>query len=280
MCCFGAARIVETPDIATVLDPGLPPWLAAELKSSTPRLLKYYATLLGSRSGPRPMLMATWAGPTPGKTSMGGSVLPGLVLMAFEGDRMIIRDKRAVDYVLWFIAHESAHFWLGQTVDYDSEDHAWMMEGGADLLAARALAAEDRSYDPRIVLNEAIAKCVALAANKPVNRANERSEHAAYYACGTVFGLVAEAVSNKAVPGSRFAGFWRRLIADNRADGIVSQVERLAALNRTSGDPTLAAGIRRIAEIGVANPRREILSLFQKADIAFELREDGRIQLK
>ena len=35
----------------------------------------------------------------------------------------------------WFIGHEGAHFWLGQTVRYAFADEAWITEGGADLMA-------------------------------------------------------------------------------------------------------------------------------------------------
>lgn len=277
---FGSAGIAETRDIATILDPALPAWLSAELGASTPRLLAHYAALLGPRSGTRPMLMATWGGPTPGVTSMGGSVLPGLVLMAFEGQRVVARSEAARNYVLWFIAHESAHFWLGQTVDYDSASHAWMTEGGADLLAVRALAALDPAYDPRVRLDDAIAKCVALASGKAVNSANRRSEHDAYYACGAVFGLVAEAVANRAQSGSGFAGFWRALIEANRADRVVGQSEWLAALTQASRDPSLAADIRRMAEIGVADPARLIASLFRRAGVAHATGGDKGITLK
>jgi hypothetical protein len=53
----------------------------------------------------------------------------------------------------------------------------------------------------------------ALTAGRGVASASERNEHRAYYACGALFGLVAEAASHRP-----FAEFVRRLIAENRAD--------------------------------------------------------------
>ena len=277
---FGSARTVETRDIATIIDPALPAWIGGELATQTPRLLAHYASVLGPRTGPKPMLMATWAGPTAGVTSMGGSVLPGLVLMAFEGERIVASSDAGLSYVQWFVAHEAAHFWLGQAVEYDSAEHAWMMEGGADLVAVRALAEIDSSYDPKLRLNGAIATCVARAGGKPLNKANRRSEHDAYYACGAVWGLVAEAAVKKRRQGRGFAGFWRGLIEANAADRVVSQEEWLAELTRASGDPSLAADIRRMAEVGVADPDPMIRSLFDRAGVAYVSASGGTISLR
>jgi hypothetical protein len=226
------------------------------------------------------MLMATWGGPTAGVTSMGGSVLPGLVLMAFEGERIVASSDAGLSYVQWFVAHEAAHFWLGQAVEYDSADHAWMMEGGADLVAVRALAELDSGYDPRPRLTGAVATCVTRARGKPVNKANRRSEHDAYYACGAVWGLVAEAAVKKRRQGRGFADFWRGLIQANAADRVVSQEEWLAELTRASGDPSLAADIRRMAEVGVADPDAMIRSLFDRAGVAYVSASGGTISLR
>jgi len=49
-------------------------------------------------------------------TSMGGSVLPGLIVMSFEGRGVTSPQPEIVERSRWFIGHEGAHFWLGQTV--------------------------------------------------------------------------------------------------------------------------------------------------------------------
>lgn len=276
---FGAADIVDTPDIATVIDPGLPDWVAKELRSATPRLLAHYRALLGPRSGQKPMLMATWGGATPGRTSLGGSVLPGLVLLAMEGDRLMEPSAKALDHMRWFVAHETAHFWLGQTIEYDAAAHSWITEGGADLLAIRAIQHIDGAYDPSGRLNDAVANCTRFA-RKPINSANMRSEHDAYYSCGAVFGLIAEAAQNKRRPGSGIGGFWKSLIEANRSDRVVSQAEWLAAVTKASGDPTIARDVRNLAERGAADPRAQIASLFQRAGVRFQRGSVGELRLK
>ena len=98
---------------------------------------------------------------------------------------------------MWFVAHEAAHFWLGQTVSYQYARDAWITEGGADLLAIRAVAEADPAYDPRVELNRAIEDCISLTRRHGVEDARERNEHRAYYACGALFGLVAESGSGR-----------------------------------------------------------------------------------
>jgi hypothetical protein len=225
------------------------------------------------------MLMATWAGATPRRTNFGGSVLSGLLLMTLEGGQLTEPNTQALEHMRWFVAHETAHFWLGQTVEYDAENHAWITEGGASLLAVRALSKIDPAHDPSVRLNEAIGKCVGFA-RKPINSANLRGEHDAYYACGAVFGLIAEAAENKVRPGSGFGGFWRNLIEANRRDGTISQAEWLAAVTRSSGDSTIARDLRKIAEQGAVDPRREIASLFRRAGIAHEIGTSGELRLR
>jgi hypothetical protein len=267
---FGALKPAESKDIVTVIDPGLPQWISAELAAKTPELLAHYAGQLGPRSGVKPTLMVSWMGPTPKLQSMGGSVLPGLVIMAFEGEGVAKRNPAALAQALWFIAHESAHFWLGETVRYDSSAHAWMMEGGADLLAVRASKAINPAFDAAPLLNAAIDDCIKLG-GKPIDTAAERNENRAYYACGAVFALVAEAAARRVKPDHDFIDFLRPLIDANRADGVVSKDEWLAQLTRVSRDASLAHDIRAMAEKGVADPKAAIASLFSRAGVRHSL---------
>lgn len=273
---FGPAAPIETRDIAAIIDPALPRWIADELAASTPRLLAYYANRLGPRSGVKPTLMASWMGPTPKLESMGGSVLPGLVIMAFEGEGLKQRSEALIAASRWFVAHESAHFWLGETVRYDRGAHAWITEGGADLLAVRASAAIDPTYNARGLLNAAIDDCITLGAGKAVNGAAERNENRAYYACGAVFGLVAEAAVRRVQPNHDFFDFLARLIETNRADGVVSKEEWLAQLTKVSRDASLADDIRAMTDQGVADPKAVIASLFLRAGVRHSLDADGR----
>jgi hypothetical protein len=267
---FGGARAIETPDMVAILDPQLPEWIKDSLASSVPVLISRYTQELGRLRDLRPTLMATWAGPTPRIVSRSGSVLRGLITLAYEGEGMLAESDAQRHQGLWFIAHEAAHFWLGQTVGYEYARDAWITEGGAELLAFRAVADVDPLYDPRPDLDRAIADCIEFTRERGLESARERGEQRAYYACGTVFGLVAEAGS-----GRSYYKFVRQLVDQNRADGFVSRAEWLAALDAATRKPALGRDIARLLDRGVFNPREFITDLLVRAGVNIETDVSG-----
>ena len=146
---FGSLQPIETPAMVGFVDPQLPAWIRGSLAQAIPDILARYTQQLGPPPGGKPTVMLSWAGPTPGLTSRAGGVLPGLIVMTYEGAGMLSEDEGARVEGLWFIAHEAAHFWLGQTVAYEYARDAWITEGGADLLAMRLTALEHATYDWR-----------------------------------------------------------------------------------------------------------------------------------
>ncbi len=272
---FGDAAVVEGQAMTTVLDPGLPAWIPAALGDFAPRVAAFYADRLGSGQSDRPTVMVSWTGPTPDVYSMGGSVMPGLIVMRFEGTGVVEPSADLTRMARWFIGHESAHFWLGQTVRYEVARDAWIMEGGADLMAIRALQALEPAYDARAELQKSVDDCVTLAANGPIATAADRGEHRANYACGAVWGLAAEAAMR--ARGGDWFDFVRGLLDANRTDGIVTRDEWLTALTRASGDPTLRDGIERMLD-QTPDAVTEIARLFDRAGVAYR-QADGRIVL-
>lgn len=272
---FGPIEPIATDDMTAIIDPALPEWIRRTLGRSVPDILGRYADALGPAPGPKPTIMVSWAGPTPGVTSMGGSVLPGLIVMTYEGAGVVTETPQAREHGLWFIAHESAHFWLGNTVRYEFSRDAWITEGGADLLAFRTVAAVDPAYNARNALNQAIADCAELSRGHGISSAQERNQQRAYYACGTVFGLVAEAASRRP-----FIAFVHDLIEANRADGIVTRAEWLAQLDRVSGDPALSRAIATLLDDGAADPKAAIAALFTRAGVGYTRGEDGLPRLR
>jgi hypothetical protein len=268
---FGPARGVESADLATVIDPGLPGWIVDEMAAFTPRMIGLYAARMGPRSGARPTIITAWSGPVPGVVSLGGSVIPGMVVMNLSGARLQAPDAGMLERVRWLVAHESAHFWLGQEVHYLHASEAWITEGGADLMAWRGLAQTLPGFDAEAGLKRAVAECIPLARGRPVAGARLRGEHRAYYACGTVFGLVAEAAIRRARPGADFLDFIGPLVQARRPEGVLGAEAWRAELTRVSGDASLAEDIRRITDDGVDDPAALIASLFQRAGVTIAL---------
>ena len=152
---------------------------------------------------------------------------------------------------------------------YESQGDSWIMEGGADMLAVRAIAAMDPAYDPRPKLQTAINECAGFA-TRPIATAGERGDNQAFYACGAVFALIAEGVSRRP-----YGAFVRPLIDANRADGVLTSAEWLAALASAGADPTVIRDIETMLRSGVADPKATIASLLRRAGIAFTPGPDG-----
>jgi hypothetical protein len=262
---FGGTRALETPDMVAILDPQLPEWIKESLAYSVPALFSRYTQELGRLPDLKPTLMATWAGPTPHFVQRNGSVLRGLITLNYEGAGMLAESNAQRQQGLWFIAHEAAHFWLGQAVGYEYARDAWITEGGAELLAFRSVAEVDPEFDPRPNLNRAIADCIGLTRGRGVEAARERGDQRAYYACGTVFGLVAEAGS-----GRTFYTFARQLVDRNRQDRVVSRADWMAALDAATRKPELGRDIAQLLDRGAADPGDFITDLLVRAGVNIE----------
>lgn len=273
---FGEADLVEGERLITVADPELPAWIGEAIETFAPRVADLYAERLGPGQSDRPTIMMSWDGPAPGMTSMGGSVMPGLIVMAFEGEGVVQPTASVLSTSRWFIGHESAHFWLGQVVRYEVARDAWITEGGADLMAIRAMQRIDAGWDARAELQKEVDDCI-LRADEPVTEAADRGEHRANYACGAVFAMVAEAAQRRAAGGDWF-DFLKPLIDANRADGVLTRDEWLDALDAVSGDASLRRDMEMLLDQGSADPAAVIARLLDRSGVPYRM-EAGKVVL-
>jgi hypothetical protein len=253
----GDGRMQEGPAFAAVVDPGLPQWIRSELDLLVPRLLALYRQRLGQPSVSRPSLLAAWGGTAYRGSSLGGGVLPGMVILDMEGDRLAERSDREVERIRTFLAHEAAHFWIGHTIGYEGRADGWITEGAAELLAIRARALLNPEFDAPAALTRLAAECVQLIQpGEPLGGATDRGDWRAPYACGAV--LAAAATAPRA--GANRAAhddfkFFADLVTHNRADGIVTRQEWLAAFTAARGDTALAREVAAFVDAGVPEPR-------------------------
>lgn len=274
---MGDANVTRSEGLTAVIDPALPEWMSATLSEAAPVTGQWYHQRLGQAAAgaEKPVLMAAWNGPTERMTSMSGSVLPGLIVMNFEGRGIVEPNTQVRQRALWFIAHEAAHFWLGQTVRYEYARDAWITEGGADLMAVRALKARDPSYDDKAELQTEIDDCVKYGA-KPVAEAGERGEHRAFYACGAVFAMSAEA-AQKRQTGGDFLDFIGPLIDANRDDGVLTASEWLIHYAAAGARMEQASLMLEMINTGASDPAASVLTLLEGWDVTLQ---DGRVVLR
>ncbi|WP_052507783.1 M1 aminopeptidase family protein [Sphingomonas hengshuiensis] len=276
----GRTPVIETPALAGIFDPGLPPWIRAELDTFTPRLFALYRARLGPSIAARPMALVSWGGAKRPGTSLGGSVLEAMVVLQIEGAQTVAATPAVLQRVRWFLGHESAHFWMGQTVRYARRADAWIDEGSADVMAVRALERLVPGYDARDAFQREVDDCIRE--NGPgmaLSGASARGNTRANYACGAVLLLAAEGAVRKREAGADAFTWLRGLIDANRADGKVTQADWLAAFDAATGDPALGARVRSYLDSGVADPAAFVAELFAATGVAFS-RDSGRIVLR
>lgn len=271
---FGREGVTETAALATILDTGLPDWIAAEIASFSPQAAAWYTGTLGEGLESRPMIMASWNGPSSGVTSMGGSVLPGLIVMAFEGEGLLTAQPRLTGQMRWFIAHEIAHFWLGQTVRYAFQHDMWITEGGADLAALRALEALDPEWQGSAAfLQQSLDDCAARAAS-PIESAAQRGDFRVYYACGTIFAHVLEHTTGRSWP-ELLAG----MIASNRDTGVLTRENWLASLDGQPHGELIASILSGLLEDGADDSVAALARLLEAAGVPHARNDEGQIRL-
>jgi hypothetical protein len=179
----GDAPVTETPSFAGVIDAGLPGWARGELDNFTPRLLRLYTERLGTPAGDKPMALVAWQGSAQQGYSLGGSVLAGMVVMQISGKNVLSSEPGVLNELHWFLGHESAHFWLGQTIRYTRRSESWMTEGGADLLAIRAIQQLAPDYDPQVKLQQELDECLTrIGPDAALAGAEDRGQMRAHYA--------------------------------------------------------------------------------------------------
>jgi hypothetical protein len=273
---FGRAGVEEHESLATVVDVRIPEWIRSTIRVYAPSVTDHYTRRLGGGPTLRPTVMASWNGPTSGMTSMGGSVLPGLIAVSFEGEGVLQQTPELQAMVRWFIGHESAHFWLGHTVTYATEGEKWITEGGADLMAIRATKALDPTYDDRGDLQASVDDCVSSVGSGGVESAASRGSSRPFYACGVVFALAAEAARRRHDGGDWF-DVLRQMIDAGRADGVLTREEWLTTFEQLA-DADARAEIEALLHVGAAEPAQAIARLFDRTDVAHRL-EAGRVIL-
>lgn len=265
----GDAPVLETSAQAAVIDAGLPDWTRAELNSFIPRLLALYADRLGPAKDGRPMLFAAWGGSERPGSSLSGSTLPGLVVMSMSGSGLNAPSVKALGRLRWFLAHESAHFWLGQTVRYNRRNEAWITEGGANLMAVRALQRLAPEADMKAELQGYLDGCVGSM--RPglslAEAAGQGRDDGPQYTCGAILYLAAESSLAKREPNADVHRFVRGLLEANRSDGVVTADDWMSAFEAGARDPALTEDVRRFVTKGVEDPRSFLAALLARTGV-------------
>lgn len=207
---FGSIVPMESKDTISIVDPGLPDWLEKRTRDALPRLFDLYARRLGAKLPERPTVLFSYKlSENSGYFSSGGT-LPGLIQLGIDGTGWQTESEEGLLQLLHFLAHEAAHLWNGQIVQYPEEAQAWMHEGSADGLAERALVDMGVMDEARFLRyqTEALNQCRRGLGTEPLQTAAKRGRFELYYSCGNTLALLTEKLADRDL-----FSFWSSLVA-------------------------------------------------------------------
>lgn len=194
----GLLEPIKTHGFIAIIDPGLPNESRRHLDRSLPQAMQHFLAIYGPLSFTPELYVSLDDTPEAnGKISTQGGTLPNQIFMHFDGENARERVSADAPYWLdWFFAHEAAHLFQQDKTEglAFSDKEAWLHEGGADAMAALALAArsdDDLKY-AQVRESEAETACAHGLAGSPLKRATAEGNFGLHYMCGLVIWLALE----------------------------------------------------------------------------------------
>lgn len=176
---FGSIEPVRSDRMTLIVDPGLPPWIAQQMRELAPRQLDYFAGKLGKELSFKPLVLLSYRGAETSGFSFQGGTLPGLIQIAVGGTGWNTSSAEGTRFWFKHLAHEIFHL-TGNPED----DAEWFSEAAADhaaFMAMRDLGVIDEATRRRLIV-EASNECIVKLEGKPLAKAAPRN----YYTCGVV----------------------------------------------------------------------------------------------
>ena len=195
----GTLEPVAADGFIAIIDPGLPGSLRDRLDRSLQQSMREYAEIYGPLSFRPELYVSIDARPEAGggESSQGGT-LPNQIFMHFDGAHA--RERLAEDkpyWLDWFFAHEAAHLFQQDKVGRLAGDDgaAWIHEGGADAMAALALAGRGTAENTyvRERVSAAEGACAQGLGRTPLDQAGSNGNFDLHYQCGLIFWLALDA---------------------------------------------------------------------------------------
>ncbi len=278
---FGQTRPLATPGADILLDNHLPAWTQLALRAELPQLVSHFETRLGRKLPWRPLLLANLDPAGNGADSreqldMNGGALPGVVQLSLRGGGWRQASDQGRRQLRSLLAHEVAHWWVGQQYKPADEDaYVWLHEGGAEALALEALrelgwlSAQQHQAERDQLLNRCLVSLAGLARTAtPLRDAGKAGHGRAWYDCGALLLTASQYVL--ATPGEPApqAGLWQALF-----DAADRQQQRFSpALLATVLEPArpgLGARLTGFSEQVQADPAGAARELFALAGASF-----------
>lgn len=245
---FGELVPLEGDNYIAVLDPGLPDWLQTLLPEYLPPLFDFYAARLGDDLPRRPSIYFSFGeGDSESTHFNGGALRDGTYQIRATGRAWVEANVHLRSFVPASIAHESVHLWNGRAISTDGNaGAAWMHEGGAEILAWRAMRElgqlSQAEFDAK--LRNAYEACTSALRGRPLMSVASTGEHQLLYTCGALIGRASELALEQS--GSDIFAFWRELIEVAQRSESFSQQSYFDLLLEMSDNAELVAELEEL----------------------------------
>ncbi|WP_444936741.1 hypothetical protein ACJJIW_04110 [Microbulbifer sp. JMSA004] len=263
----GTQKPVEERSFIAVIDDGLPDGIRLSLNSDIPKLIAYFERKLGKNSGEKPVLYASYA-QVDGNDYQGGT-LPNQIFMHWNWNDFDekLSEPNFVSDIIWFFAHEVAHFHQEGKDKVLSEDvrDSWLHEGNAGWLAASALLDLYPNFEKYVYakVDKFRASCSNGLKKFSLVEAANHGRFDLYYSCGLlIHRAIDQSLQEKSNGSASIYSLWRNYreeIESGGEKGIKSFFKIVE--NETSRE--LVEVIRQLVSRKLANPEATLEKLSQ-----------------
>jgi hypothetical protein len=238
-----------------ILDPGLPSWVAADLRDLVSHLFEQYTRRMQVEIDFRPLIAASYEPSARSGTCSKGGGPEGVLQLALGCSGWRQPDDHLKRSLHSFLAHEMFHLWNGeyfrrQFVTLDQ----WISEGGSNYMAYLWL------RDERLSSQEEFERSLVKAANRCLVELDGEPAlgdppggNEVFYDCGSVLHFVADHAIRAAAGGTQgidqlFVGLFQKAL---RTDRTYSTYDWLEVLQELTGSTSAVADIEHVLHQGV-----------------------------
>lgn len=248
---FGKTQPIAGDGFVSVVDAEMPSWLREPLEALVQPLFRLYSERTGVPLSKRPAVYLSYRfDAEPGRMSMGGGVLPGVLQYEVRLGSAVLRapQEPLLERARRGIAHEVAHFWNGDMYRGPGDGGSdWMSEGSADAFALAGLPKLGVIDDERLaeLSGEAFSKCLVGAALGPLHEASVPGRFGLHYWCGHLIAHVTDVLARRASPARDLFELWGELFRGAR-EGRYDEEAYLSRLRALPDGPRAEAAVRAL----------------------------------
>lgn len=273
---FGNIKPIENENMIAIIDPAIPKWAWSKTQKYFPKLFEFYKSKTGHPLSFKPVVFFNYDQVKGDYSNYSGGTLDGLVQLTINGQRWQSENVEQFNMLFHFLAHEAAHFWNGQMLAFEEENHSWMHEGGADTFANFAM------LEFGLINYEQMVQKFEDAANScSLNKGDESLEQSAklwryrnYYTCGATMGLASHVAVKMKDSSKSVFDVWKHIFNANIEDRTYNQQDYFDALNQLTDSEQLSKAFEQFSNNSDLDNQMEIASWFKQSEISTTYSED------